>query len=305
MIRVETIGKRFRRSTRPAIESLSMVVPDGRVTGFIGMNGAGKTTTIRIISGLLEPDSGNVFIDDLDLKREKVKASARLGLVPDQSYFDPGAEAGDLLEYMASFYSYGKADSREIALSALERVGLGEERNMKLGKFSLGMAKKFAIAASLINDPPNLILDEVLNGLDPAGMKIVRETIGEFRKENRCVFLSTHSLTELEGIADRLIVIHRGKVVGELLPEDMYRESHSSINVRIENATVETEKHLMVYGSVTSIGKNYKISNPTLDSVQLNAELVRQGYMVSSITREAGSLENAFLQLIAKVDETV
>ncbi|MCL4307635.1 MAG: ABC transporter ATP-binding protein [Candidatus Thermoplasmatota archaeon] len=273
------------------------------MTGFIGLNGAGKTTTIRIMAGLLEPDSGNIIVDGLDLRREKPLASEKLGLVPDQSYFDPGSRAGDLLEYMASFYSQGTWDRRDLSNSLLRKVGLLEERDRRLGKFSLGMAKRFAIAASLVNSPRNIIFDEVLNGLDPAGMKMIREIILEMRKDGCSILLSTHALAELEGIADRMVVIHRGRIIGELLPEDMYAHGGNDLTVRIENPGEDTERVLTEYGKVSAVGRNFRIRDANIDAPELNAELIRRGYRVSSISRENGSLENAFLRLIEKVDQ--
>ena len=301
-IRTESVTKTFRKSERPAVDGVSITVTGGQVTGFIGLNGAGKTTTIRIMAGLLEPDSGSVIVDGLDLRREKSRASEMLGLVPDQSYFDPWSRAGDLLEYLASFYSLGKWDRRDLSNSLLRRVGLHEERDKRLGKFSLGMAKRFAIAASLVNNPRNVIFDEVLNGLDPAGMKMIREIIVELRKDGCGILLSTHALAELEGIADRMVVIHRGRIVGELLPGDMYAHGRNNLTVRIENPGQDTEAILTEYGKVSAVGRNFRIRDATVDAPELNAELIRLGYRVSSISRENGSLENAFLRLIEEVE---
>ncbi|MCC5990025.1 MAG: ABC transporter ATP-binding protein, partial [Thermosphaera sp.] len=207
MIEVNSVSKFFGRLK--ALDNVSFKVGNGEIAGYVGLNGAGKTTTIRIAVGVLPPDSGDVFIDGLSITREKKKASERIGWVPELPIFETDFKALDYYVYLAGYYGIPPGEARRMGREALEMLGLGDALNTKLAAYSQGMKKRFALAVSLINDPPNFIFDEVLNGLDPKGIVFFRDLAIKFKKQGKAVLFSSHILSEVEGIADKVVFIHK------------------------------------------------------------------------------------------------
>lgn len=200
-----------------AVDALSFTAPAGELTGFIGVNGAGKTTTIRTLLGLVAPTSGTALIGgrryrDLQDPRHIV------GAVLDVPGAHPGHAGRAHLEILALA---ARADRTRVT-ELLELVDLSEHAGRPVGTYSLGMRQRLALAAALLCDPPVLILDEPTKGLDPAGIRWLRELLRDLTDEGRCVLVSSHHLAELEAVADRVVMIERGRLVadepiGELL----------------------------------------------------------------------------------------
>ena len=166
-IEVDTVSKSFGRVK--ALDGVSFAVGNGEVVGYVGLNGAGKTTTIRIVVGVLPPDSGDVLIDGYSVTRDKRRISKLIGWVPELPVFESELRALDYFTYLAGYYGIPAGEARRLGRELLERFGLGDALHRKLSGYSQGMRKRFALAVSMINDPPNFIFDEVLNGLDPQG----------------------------------------------------------------------------------------------------------------------------------------
>jgi len=201
-------GKRMRRS----LDNLSFQVDEGEVFGFLGPNGAGKTTTMKLLMGLIFPTSGTArvrgsSIDDVEMHRE-------IGYLPEQPYFYDYLTARELLDYYARFSNYSAADRRERVERFLERVGLAAAGDVQLRKFSKGMLQRAGIAQAILHDPPVVILDEPMSGLDPVGRREVRDIILELKKQGRTVFFSTHILSDAEMLCDRVAVLAGGKLQG-------------------------------------------------------------------------------------------
>ncbi len=214
MILVEGVSKSF--GSLRALDNVSFEVRNGEVVGFVGLNGAGKTTTIRIAVGVLPPDSGDVLIDGYSVRRDKRRASERVGWLPEIPMFEKDFRALDYFAYVAGFYGFSRSEALELGRELMTRFGLGDAMRRKLGEYSLGMRKRFALALSMVNDPPNFIFDEVLNGLDPQGIAFFRQLATEFRREGKAVLFSSHILSEVEGVADRVVFIHRGRIVANM-----------------------------------------------------------------------------------------
>jgi ABC-2 type transport system ATP-binding protein len=207
-IEVCELTKRFGGAT--AVDALSFTVRPGRVTGFLGPNGAGKSTTMRMVLGLDAPDAGTALVNGrryADLRYPLREVGALL----DAAAVHPARSAAAHLKALAASNSIGAARVGEV----LARTGLSQVARRRVGGFSLGMKQRLGLAAALLGDPPVLMLDEPVNGLDPEGVHWIRGLLKELAAEGRTVFVSSHLLTEMAVTADHLVVIGRGRLVAE------------------------------------------------------------------------------------------
>lgn len=217
VIEVSHYTKRYGR--HEAVSDLSFSVQPGAVFGLLGSNGAGKTTTIRALVGLTRPSSGTVRVQDFDVWKEPVKAKAAFGYIPDRPYLYGKLTARELLRFVTQLYRVNGADP-EID-RWLEFFRLTDFGNELIETYSHGMRQKVAIIAALLPDPPVLIVDEPMVGLDPHAARQVRELFRAHADRGRTVLLTTHSLPLAEAVCDRLVVLDRGRVLGEGTMDDL------------------------------------------------------------------------------------
>lgn len=223
ILRTNHITKRY--SHRPVVSDLSMTIHKGDIYGFIGKNGAGKTTLIRMITGLAKPSDGNILLFG---KPDLLEGRARIGTVIESPAFYPGMTARENL--IAQCRLLGINDLAQVD-DILELVGLDDTGKKKARNFSLGMRQRLAIALALIGNPELLILDEPTNGLDPEGIKEIRELILRLNKERKItVLISSHILGELSKFATRYGIIHQGKLIEEFTEEELWERCRSSDN---------------------------------------------------------------------------
>ena len=194
-----------------AVDGLDLTVGAGEIVGFLGPNGAGKTSTLRCCSGLLRPDAGEIAIAGASLAREPLEARARLGFVPDRPFLYDRLTAWEFLDFAGALYRVGAAEAHERAAALLERLGLGEEAADLIETYSLGMRQKVSVAAALLHDPPLLLLDEPLGGLDPQSARALKDLLRERAARGFGVLVSTHLLDVAERLCDRVVVLHRGR----------------------------------------------------------------------------------------------
>jgi ABC-2 type transport system ATP-binding protein len=208
MIEVEGLTKHYG-ATR-AVDELSFTVQPGRVTGFVGPNGAGKSTTMRLILGLDRPDAGRALVDGLPYASLE-HPLREVGALLDAGDVHPGLRARDHLLWQAR--SNGLPDAR--VGEVLSLVGLEGVVKRRVGGFSLGMHQRLGIAGALLGDPPLLLFDEPVNGLDPEGIRWIRGFLRSLAAEGRTVLVSSHLMSELEDTADHLVVIGRGRLIAD------------------------------------------------------------------------------------------
>ncbi len=219
LMKMRNLTKSYWRSDAPAVANLSLSVNNGEIVGLIGVNGAGKTTIMRLATGVINATNGFIYIDGYDISTEKVKASRSLGWVPETPNFDLTLKSIDLMVYFGGLYGISRKKAIERGSALLDQVGLGHHKKKKLRVFSQGMKKRFALAVSMLNDPVNYLFDETFNGLDPEGVRMLRSLIINLKQRNRAILLSSHILTEIQGIADRVAIIHKGRLI-EIIPRD-------------------------------------------------------------------------------------
>ena len=207
-IEVDGLTKRFGGTL--AVDELSFTVPSGRVTGFVGPNGAGKSTTMRLILGLDAPDAGRALVNGRPY-RAIDRPLSEVGALLDAGAVHPGLSARNHLLWLARSNGLPRRRVGEV----LELVGLAEVAHRRAGGFSLGMQQRLGIAAALLGDPPVLMFDEPVNGLDPEGIRWIRGFMRSLAAEGRAVVVSSHLMGELEDTADHLVVIGRGRLIAE------------------------------------------------------------------------------------------
>ena len=208
MIKIDNLTKRY--GTVTAVDGLSFQVGPGRVTGFLGPNGAGKTTTLRMLLGLAAPDGGTATINGVRY-RDLPAPAHTVGAALDNDYFHPGRSAIEHLRVMAT--AAGIPRSR--AAQVLGTVGLAEAGHRRVGGFSLGMRQRLTLAAALLGDPGVLIMDEPLNGLDPDGIRWMRDLLRQLAGEGRTVLVSSHLLAEAAQTVDDVVVITGGRLAAQ------------------------------------------------------------------------------------------
>lgn len=301
MIEIEGISKSF--GSLKALDSVSFSIRNGEVVGYVGLNGAGKTTTIRICVGVLNPDSGDVKINGYSVTSDKRRASRCIGWVPELPIFELDEKALNYFVYLAGYYGIPSSEARSLGRKLFEELGLERALNMKLKNFSQGMKKRFALAVSMINNPDNFLFDEVLNGLDPQGIAFFRDLTKKFKSENRAVLFSSHILKEVEGIADRVVFIHKGRIVKIMSIDDIKGMTKPRLILKIANIDKNASDLLKSYGDVVGLSQDRSIihlENLTKSASEIVEELVRKGYKVEESKKEEASLEEVFFKVIGE-----
>lgn len=299
MIKVEALTKTFSRKAGPAIDSVSFEVADGEIVGFVGLNGAGKTTTIRVAAGISLPTSGSVSVDGYDVVTQKVEASRRTGWVPELPNFEPNASAISLMRYFGGFYDIPESEVEPRSLDLLKSVGLEGAESKKMRTYSQGMKKRFSLAASLLGGPKNYLFDEVLNGLDPEGIRYFRRLMVETKGGGAAVLMSSHILVEVQNLADRVVIIHRGRIIKTITRNELERVGENVVKIAFDKPTKDALDYLKQFGEIRVDG-NVVFLRAAVDASKLNTDLVKMGLNVSELTIQKEGLEEYFLDLIGQ-----
>lgn len=211
MIEVQNLRKSFGAFV--AVDGVSFSVKPGEIFGLLGPNGAGKTTTLRMISTILKPDAGSITVNGYDALREPERVRAQLGVVTESNGLYDRLTVWENIRYFGRLYNLPEEQITERLQELSPRLGLDEFAHKRAGQCSRGMKQKVAIAIALLHDPPVLIFDEPTVGLDVMTARQVRQFIKECRRPDKCVIFSTHIMSEVERLCDRIGIIHKGKLV--------------------------------------------------------------------------------------------
>jgi ABC-2 type transport system ATP-binding protein len=231
-----------------AVQSLSFHVAPGDVLGLVGPNGAGKTTTLRALAGILQPTSGRIEVAGIDLQKRPVAAKARLAFIPDEPQLFDYLTVTEHLQFVARLYGVHDAASRIPAL--LEELELTAKKDALPPELSRGMKQKLAIACGLLHRPAALLLDEPLTGLDPVGIRRMKETIAARAREGTAVILSSHLLHLVEELCTRLLVIRRGRMVALGTIEEIVSQHPELAGRTLEEMFIALTGDDVVSGSV-------------------------------------------------------
>jgi ABC-2 type transport system ATP-binding protein len=304
---VEAHGLTKRFGSNVAVDDVELRVPRGYAFGYLGPNGAGKTTLIRTLLGLTRADGGTMTLLGIPVPAERSRALAGVGAIVDEPRFHPHLTGRDNLRLLAAARG---GDARQRIGPSLERVGLAERADDKVASYSLGMRQRLGVASCLLADPQLLILDEPMNGLDPAGMHQMREMIISLADEGRTVVLSSHLLDEVERTCDAVAIVDRGRVIRQGPIDELTRGADAgSVQVDCADparaARVIDEAGIAAGTSLTDAGLT--VALPAGASRELvadiNRRLVGAGISVYGLRETRASLEEWFLSVTTRLGE--
>ncbi len=292
----------FARRKVEALRCVTFAVERGQIFGFVGPNGAGKTTMIRTLMGLIRPTSGSATI--LGHLIPSRKARAQVGFLPEAPYFYDYLTVAELLDLAGRLFGIPGPLRRKRADDLIERVGLGRARTQNLKKYSKGMLQRAGLAQALMNDPELVVLDEPMSGLDPIGRKEVRDLILQLRDAGKTVFFSTHILSDVEAITDRVAIIARGQLQAQGTPTELLQRTVLGVDVHVRlpdgpEATALSEGATRV----RRVGDELSLLLPASADVDRWLDRARQaGASVLQITPRHETLEDLFVREVAGAD---
>ncbi len=291
MIKIDHLSKRYSKTL--AVDDLDFEVRPGVVTGFLGPNGSGKSTTMRIVLGLDHATKGRATINGKSYQDLKSPLH-EVGALLDAKAVHPGRTARNHLRALAASNKISKARVDEV----LEFAGISSVANKKVGGFSMGMSQRLGIAGALLGDPGVLLFDEPVNGLDPEGIKWIREFFQSLAKEGRTVFVSSHLMSEMALSADQIIVIGRGKLITQGSVDDLTATAKGTVYVRTSDPKKLISALVAERGEVQEVNDN-GLSVSGLSSDAIGESAFRVGVVIHELTPQRASLEEVFMELTA------
>jgi ABC-2 type transport system ATP-binding protein len=288
-----------------AVEDLTITIDDGEVFGFLGPNGAGKTTTIRMLCCLIEPTSGQAFVDGLDVndRESRIKIRQNIGLLPENPGLYESLSAYQNLDFYARMYGVPSDKRSSRITELLQALDILDRRNDAVGTFSKGMKQKIAIARALVHDPKYLFLDEPTSGLDPVSSITVRNYLMELKREGRTIFINTHHLDEAQKLCDQIGIL-KTRLLAKGSPEHLANEFFGKTTM-IELREVTPEILKVVQGSkgVRAFRQEKEriflsIDDPVTDNPAIIAELVGSGANIIHVEEVKKGLEDVYLRIL-------
>ena len=289
---IEVAGLRKRFGSNQALDGVSFTVPPGRVTGFVGPNGAGKSTTIRVILGLNAPDEGHALVDGQPYQHLR-RPLRHVGALVDAAALQPSRTARNHLLWIAHSQKMPASRVDEV----IDLVGLASAARRKAGGFSLGMRQRLGIATAMLGDPPVLILDEPFNGMDPEGIIWIRGLLHSLAEHGRAVLVSSHLMGELQGMADQVVVMGRGRVLADASVEELIARASGDQVLLRSPVAAEAATALQRAGATATISDRHVVAVSGIGAQRVVEVLTQAGVAFSEVTAQRATLEDVYLQL--------
>lgn len=300
VLQTEKLTKKYEG--KRAVDEVTLCVNRGEVYGFLGPNGAGKTTVMRLLLGLLVPTAGTITLLGEVFGGNHPEVRRRIGAVPEKPSIYPEMTAVEYLTFFADLYEVDQSKKRAYAM--LEKLRLLDAAHKKLGAFSRGMQQKVHIARALLYEPELLLLDEPVSGLDPHGIREVRDLIEEFKAKGRTVFISSHLLSEVEKVCDRVAIMNSGHLLIEETMMGIRKRLSQEVTVEVEvdgvgDQVVRAVSNLPFVREVLQTGKALSLKVEAGDRIRehISRTIAEAGGIVLSVNMRELSLEDAFLTL--------
>ncbi len=301
-IRLENVAKRYLRGLGrkpfPAVDGVTFEVGRGEVVGYLGRNGAGKTTTFKLLFGLVAPTSGRALLGGRDPRERGARRKA--GFLPENPTMYEHLTGGESVAFAARLQGIPRAEAAASALALLERVGMKENADTTIREMSKGMRQRVGLAQALVGDPDILVLDEPLEGLDPLGRRDLKGLIRDLRRPDRAVLLSSHILSDVEALCDRVVVIETGRIRAQGSLEALVAGRVAAYEVTARGLRAEAATTLRARASATrDEGDRLHATLPGGDDPDEIAQLVRDGGgRLEALVPVRESLEDVFARLL-------
>ena len=301
MIEVAHLTKEFGDFT--AVRDVSFTIAPGECVGFLGPNGAGKTTTMRVIAGIFPPTSGSVRVGGHDVQRDPNATRRLVGYFPENAPYYPEMSVEEYLAFVARAKRLPRAARRAEVERVIRATTLGEMRRRLVGKLSKGFRQRVGLAQALLGDPQVLILDEPTSGLDPEQVAEIRELVKSLRGQRTIIF-SSHILSEVSQVAQRVVIINRGRVVAEDRPEGLARRIEGAVTVHLRAEAPESELRTllsMIPGvhDLAVVDGRFRFHARDEGVVrEVSRAVTERGFLLLELSRESLSLEEIFLRLV-------
>jgi len=300
---IETFNLTKRYGSITAVDCLNLKVKRGEIFGYLGHNGSGKTTTIMMLCGLVEPTQGSATVAGFDVQREVLEVKKRIGFLPENASYYANLTARQNLEFFGELAGLAKRERKERSEELLDLVGLGEWKDVKVGRFSKGMQQRLGIAQALIRDPEVLFLDEPTSGLDPQGTGDIRNLILKLgREEGKTIFLSSHLLAEVKQLCDRVGILKRGKLIAIGSVRELARQLNQDNLIKIELEVDSVDAALRAVRNISGINEVIKEDGKII--IRAERDIRREvfhavsgsGLEILSLKLVEPSLEEVFLK---------
>lgn len=305
MIKVKDVSKSF--GDVEALKGVSFHIRKGEIFGFLGPNGAGKSTTINILNTLLQPDKGEVLIEDLNIKNHKDNCKSSIGVVPQEIALYEDLSAYNNLMFWGSLYNIPKAELRKKVDNALDLVGLSDKKNQSIKTYSGGMKRRINIASSILHSPKILLMDEPTVGVDPQSRNNVFEVIEKLNKEGMTIIYTTHYMEEAERLCDTIAIIDNGNVVAQGTLKELREisEVKDILTIKLSdqnNGILEKIKESISSHNIDNNSHTLKIEcvNIGNEISDIINRIQDAGGIIESIDTQKANLESVFLKLTGK-----
>ena len=303
IIKIENLYKQY--GTFKALENLRLRVAPGEIYGFLGPNGAGKTTTIKILLDIVKPTTGKISLFGQELNRSAMDLKRKIGVVSEKQYIYKDMTAGEYLDFFGDLYNVSNKAKRIDAL--LEQLDLSEVKHKRLGLFSHGMQQKIGFARAFLHDPDLFILDEPILGLDPKGVKQIRDLIFTANQKGKTIFISSHLLSEVEKLCHKVGIINQGTLLAEATMEELKKRLVDATELIVELLEIKPGivESLNRLNFVRKVRRDENVIGIQVMSdrdhrAEISRLLTEKGGVVLGITAKEMSLEEAFIKITSQ-----
>ncbi|NWF81064.1 MAG: ABC transporter ATP-binding protein [Chloroflexi bacterium] len=304
MIEAQQLGKQF--GSFHAVRGIDLQVHPGELLALLGPNGAGKTTTVRMLGAILRPTSGSARVAGLDVVAQAQAVRGKVGLLTEYPGLYGRMAALEYLDFFGALLGLDAPTRRRRAEALLRQFGLWEARERKLDSYSKGMRQKVALVRALIHDPPVLFLDEPTTAMDPQSARTVRDAIGALRNADRAILLTTHNLAEAELLADRIAIIHGGRIIAQGSFAELSRQLLGDPAYELQlgagqpaAAVAPLLDDLVTIEALAGTTLRFRCTAPQLVNPQLLARLAARSVPVVALAEVPRSLEEVYLRIVA------
>ncbi|MCR4778841.1 MAG: ABC transporter ATP-binding protein [Lachnospiraceae bacterium] len=303
MLEIENLNKSY--GDFKALDNLSLSIDDGELYGFVGPNGAGKTTTMKIVSGLLAADSGQIHIAGIDARKDIQGLKSSIGYMPDFFGVYDNLKAIEYMEFFASIYGIDGRAARKLSLDLMELVNLSDKADSYVDGLSRGMKQRLCLARTLIHNPSLLILDEPASGLDPRARFEMKGILNNLREMGKTILISSHILPELAEMCSSVGIIEHGKMLVSGTVDSIMQKMNRSNPIVIK--TIDRKDELIRKLKERPDADNISITEDEIyvgfsgddeEAARLLSDLIADGFRITSFAKEKGSLESVFMQII-------